>query len=396
MKQLSDCRLVVISHAGIKQINRAVYRELKYDFLSITIVVPAALTLSSGQQIVAEPAREDDPVVIPMALQGRNPRTYFYPDLISWLNVHKTDVVLLENDPVSRLGVQLSAWCRKNGARIICQTYENLKRDLVTTLREFGVKALPRNLVIHAMNARMASRTDALLVVNRDSEEIFQRYGYSNVCRIPLGYDQKVFFRDTTLRHEYRKKLAVSDDTLVIAYFGRLVRQKGVHLLIEALSGLTSMKWILLLDHIHDSEGSYASEIRRAVSDHGLDERVKYFEADHFEIANYMRAADIAVAPSITTPAFKEQYGRAVQEAMACGCVTLVSDSGHLKDIVGDAMLVFRENDPAAIRERIASFMQNPLLRQQYAQSLAQRANSHLTTEAQAVRLRTLIRGLLE
>jgi glycosyltransferase involved in cell wall biosynthesis len=339
---LAQCKVVVISHAGIKQINRAVYRDLKSAVREIRLIVPARLQLSSGQRIVAEPATSDDPEVIPLQLHGSNPRTYFYSQLMPWLENERPDVIILENDPVSRLGMKLASWCRRNNSRIICQSYENLNRDLISTLKQQGWKAVFKNQVINLLNSWMASRVDALLVVNRDSEMIFTSYGYKRVFLIPLGFDDKVFFDSDELKHLYKQKISVAKETVIIAYFGRLVKQKGVHLLIDALKSLQSMQWILLLDHIHDSEDAYVRYIRQRIDELNLRERVIYFEADHFEIANYMRAADIAVAPSMTTPVFKEQYGRAVQEAMACGCVTLVSDSGHLKDLVGEQSLVFK------------------------------------------------------
>jgi glycosyltransferase involved in cell wall biosynthesis len=390
-----ECKLAIISHAGIKQINRAVYRDLKDFVRELILVIPVQLQLSSGQRIVAEPALPGDPVVVPMELDGHNPRTYFYPQLISWLNNARPDVILLENDPVSRLGLKLSAWARRNKAKIICQSYENLKRDFISTIRHQGLKALFKNQAINILNFIMASRVDALLVVNRDSERIFKSYGYERVFRIPLGYDKKVFFDSDDLRDRCRQKISVPHDTMVIAYFGRLVKQKGVHLLIEALARLKSFSWVLLLDHLHDSQDAYVKELRSRLLGHGLQDRVIYFEADHFEIANYMRAADVAVAPSITTASFKEQYGRAVQESMACGCVTVVSDSGHLQDLVGDKSLVFQEGDIVRLSDILKCLIEEKAKRQDYRKYLKQRAAKFFTTEAQSSELQLLLQALL-
>src|SRR5687768_3679170 len=90
-------KVVVISHAGIKQINRAVYQNLKYAVEELTLIVPAHLQLSSGQRIAAEPATDADPRIVTLALTGRNPRTYFYPKLIAELDCLKPDIILLEN-----------------------------------------------------------------------------------------------------------------------------------------------------------------------------------------------------------------------------------------------------------------------------------------------------------
>ena len=47
--ELRTEKVVVISHAGIKQINRAVYRNLKNTFVGLTVVIPIHLQLSSEQ-----------------------------------------------------------------------------------------------------------------------------------------------------------------------------------------------------------------------------------------------------------------------------------------------------------------------------------------------------------
>jgi glycosyltransferase involved in cell wall biosynthesis len=390
-----DPKLLIISHAGIKQINRSVFRYLARSFPSVHVVIPESLMLSSGKQITAEVARPDDPPLIRLKLKGRNPRTYTYVGLVDILNRIKPLVVILENDPVSRLGYNLAAWCRKNEAVLLCQSYENFRRGVITSFRQRGIAGVVKSLPIHLLNYIMAKKVDALFVVNRESEKIFKEYGYRNVTRIPLGYEGQIFFTDTVSRNTYRKKLQVTGNEILIAYFGRLVEQKGVHLLVEALAAMRDKPWKLLLDHIHDSSGVYTQRIRKLIDGHNLGDRVLYFEADHLEIANYMRAADIMVAPSITTPDFKEQYGRAVQEAMACGCVCLVSDSGHLKDLVGEKTLIFEENNVNTLRQCLQSMIDDEPGRLIMSKSLTKRALESLTSKNQASIQISLIIGLL-
>lgn len=392
--ETGSIRLAVISHAGIKQINRAVYRNLTRVVSELTVIVPAQLRLSSGRMIQAEPPLPEDPTIVTHVLRGTNPRTYYYPGLKQTLSGLRPDVVLLENDAVSRLGLEIAGWCRRNGIKLICQTYENIKRGFIESIRSRGWTSIAKDQVINLMNYRMASKVDALLVVNRDSEKIFAEYGYRHIVRIPLGFDKNVFFPDKEKRAVYRNRLSVSPDTVVIAYFGRLVRQKGVHILVRALAGLQTFKWCLLLDHIHDSADDYANEIRSLIAELELQDRVIYFEADHFEIANFMRAADIMVAPSLTTPVFKEQYGRAVQEAMACGCVCVVSDCGHLKDLVNEGALVFKEGDAVMLAGILYSLLSDMAKREEYQSRLIKQAAASLTTDRQAECLVQVIREL--
>ncbi|GHN02864.1 glycosyl transferase family 1 [Cytophagales bacterium WSM2-2] len=345
--------------------------------------------------MIYEAAVEGDPQIVPMELLGKNPRTHFYEGLIPWLTNIQPDIVLMESDPVSRLTWEVSRWAKKNKVPIVTQTYENVDRGIFSTIKSRGIKSVPGNLMIKILNYYMVNRVNGVLVVNEDSERIFKSYGYLSVVRIPLGYDSLIFFADEALRDEYRKKLKLDENTVLVAYFGRLIEQKGVHLLIHALHNIKdSRQWRLLLDNAHDQNETYARQIQNLIEDYQLNDRVFYFEADHLEIANYMRASDIVVAPSMTTGEFKEQYGRAVQEAMACGCVCIVSDSGHLKDLVGIKELVFTEGDTEQLESKLINLINDESYRTQLSESLISRAKIFLTVEAQAAKVNELIQHL--
>jgi len=390
-----EVSIVVISHAGIRQVNRGVYRELSKSVKKLLLVIPDSIHFQSGLKLTHEPKEDAGPQIVPLQLKGNNPRTYFYPDLIQFLNTALPDVILLENDPVSRLGWTLSGWARRHRKKLICQSYENLPRDPVTTWASQRSKGLIKNALLHYFYHIMSHRIDALLVVNKDSESLFKFYKFKDVTQIPLGYDPEIFFSDPELRDKCRHKLKIEKDTVLIAYFGRMVPQKGVHLLVEALSGITELNWKLLLDHAFDPQDQYATHIQSLIESSNLQDRVSYFEASHFEIADYMRAADIMVAPSLTTLNFKEQYGRAVQEAMACGCVCLVSDSGHLQDLLGDQSLVFPENNVTSIQEKLRHLIQHKEQRERCSIFLAKRALNQLTVEKQSSQLVQVINRLV-
>ena len=70
------------------------------------------------------------------------------------------------------------------------------------------------------------------------------------------------------------------------------------------------------------------------------------------EVPAVLRALDVLVLPSLTTPSWKEQFGRVLQEAMACAIPVVGSDSGEIPHVIGDAGLVTPEGDAAALRRR--------------------------------------------
>ena len=66
-----------------------------------------------------------------------------------------------------------------------------------------------------------------------------------------------------------------------------------------------------------------------------------------------LKSMDVLVLPSRSMPYWKEQFGRVLVEAMACGVPVIGSDSGAIPAVIGDAGLVFPEGDDRALADRI-------------------------------------------
>ena len=58
-----------------------------------------------------------------------------------------------------------------------------------------------------------------------------------------------------------------------------------------------------------------------------------------------MKISDIVVIPSL----HEEQYGRVIQEAVACGNVVIGSNIGAIPEIIKDKSLVFKPGDTRAL-----------------------------------------------
>jgi glycosyltransferase involved in cell wall biosynthesis len=76
-------------------------------------------------------------------------------------------------------------------------------------------------------------------------------------------------------------------------------------------------------------------------------------------------ALDFLVVPSRTRAFWKEQFGRVIVEAEACGVVALGSGSGAIPEVIGDSSRIFKECDPASLAELLTQqlskfFSMNP------------------------------------
>ena len=110
---------------------------------------------------------------------------------------------------------------------------------------------------------------------------------------------------------------------------------------------------------------AYAAQVRAAVSELGLKDRVRFLDyVPHAELAYFYRGADAFVYPSSF-----ETFGLTLLEAMACGVPIVCANRGSLPEIAADAALIINpESD-----EEIAAAMWRILSEEGLRNSLVER-----------------------
>jgi glycosyltransferase involved in cell wall biosynthesis len=108
------------------------------------------------------------------------------------------------------------------------------------------------------------------------------------------------------------------NDEPTVVYFGKLLYNKGVHLLLEALRELNARAVIV-------GFGDYRAELEATAPPRAL------FTGplEHRHLAHLLPLADVAVVPSI----FPEAFGMVAAEAAAAGCPPLVARHSGLQEI---------------------------------------------------------------
>jgi glycosyltransferase involved in cell wall biosynthesis len=93
----------------------------------------------------------------------------------------------------------------------------------------------------------------------------------------------------------------------------------------------------------------------------------------------FYRQLDVLVLPSRTRPHWEEQFGRVLIEAMACGTAVVGSTCGEIPHVMGDAGLIFPENDPHALAAQLTRLMRDEALRADLARRSRERVLAHYT-----------------
>jgi len=134
--------------------------------------------------------------------------------------------------------------------------------------------------------------------------------------------------------------------------------------LLDALAGLSG-EWRL---HVVGSGPLRQAAASRAAA-LGIGARVTWeLGVASTEIPQRLRQFTVLVQPSLTRRNWKEQFGRAVMEAMACGVPVVGSDSGEIPHVLRDAGIIVPEANPLALRTALERLLGNRELRQDLGQ----------------------------
>lgn len=222
------------------------------------------------------------------------------------------------------------------GARFVPATFQNIAKRY----------PLPTRL----LERRVMARADGWIAFGRTAHDAHRdRGGYASKPATVLspGVDTETFHPDAPDRQRLRERLGWASHDVVVGFLGRFVEEKGVATLLRAFER-AARPWNLLFV----GGGPLASEIRSVQEQHPA--RVRLVEnVGHDEVPGYLRAMEILCAPSRTTTRWKEQFGRMLIEAMACGVPVLASDSGEIPHVVQDAGVLIAEDDSAKWTETI-------------------------------------------
>jgi glycosyltransferase involved in cell wall biosynthesis len=193
---------------------------------------------------------------------------------------------------------------------------------------------------------------------------------------IGFGVDPRLFKHDASGRAALRASLGWNDDVPVVGYLGRLTDSKGVPLLMRVLERI-KRPWRAMF------VGTGAHEAALRMWAKKFKKRVHIAtDIGHESVPATLSAMDVLIAPSQTTPIWREQFGRVLIEAFACRIPVVASDSGEIPYVLGDAGRLVPERDEALFQRAIEELLDDPTLRAEFASKGFERVQKHFTWEA--------------
>jgi glycosyltransferase involved in cell wall biosynthesis len=142
--------------------------------------------------------------------------------------------------------------------------------------------------------------------------------------------------------------------------------------------------------------GPERAALERQVARLGLGEQVIFAgQLPSTHMPGFFRQLDVLIVPSLTRPNWKEQFGRVLIEAMACGAVPIGSDCGAIPDVLGEAGMIVPESDVTALANALRRLLQDEDLRRELAKRGRERVLERYTQAQVANRTVAVYRDLV-
>ncbi len=170
-------------------------------------------------------------------------------------------------------------------------------------------------------------------------------------------------------RGKIRLELGVAEDAYLVGSVGRLTRQKGYDILLEAAT--IASKIISPLKIVIIGDGEDSSILRQKVVDWHIENRVT-FTGLRSDVDNVLRAFDLFVCSSRW-----EGLSTVLMEAMAAGIPIVATDIPGNRELLqeGKSAWFVPAEDPAALAQGLVTAYKNPACNDEFSRNARERVN---------------------
>ena len=345
--------------------------ELAHLGITLKVIVPRRWMHYGQWRSVDMPPKETKTPFVLSAMTVRCPwfgpaqsYLHWYPGLSRVLSEWQPDVIDLWEEPWSLVSAH-TCWLRERicpTAALVSETEQNIDKTLPPPFEAFRTYVL--------------KKADFVVGRNTEAIEIIKRKGFQGSARVvPNAVDAQLFRPAAPPERQLMRSNLGWKESFVCGYVGRLVEEKGLEDFVEAIGRCPSHIMGVLI-----GDGPFEPNLREQIARLNLQSRVHFFPSQgREELASMMNALDVLVLPSRTTSRWKEQFGRVLIEAQACGVPVVGSSSGAIPDVVADAGIIFAEGDVAQLSAALVRLDSDAVLCHELGERGKARVAQHYT-----------------
>ena len=354
--------------------NQRVYRELQRRGHEVTLVVPQTWPHDySGGAITPTPLPGFNGLLRPLRVTfaGSVPLHMYLARPSRVVAEANPEVAYIEEESYSVAAWQWARALHRAGVSYVFYAAQNVAKHYPAPVRR--------------MEQFVWRHATAAVAVSSGATETLRNRGFTgDVAPIPLSVDVDEFKpglpRPARLAGANPRKQ-------MVAFAGRLVEDKGVRVLLDAFRLLPQRaKTSLVLIG--------AGPLASAAGEDGV---IVIEGVTHAEVPGYLAAADVLVAPSLTAPGWREQFGRVIIEAMACGVPVVGTDSGSIPELLAEGGgVMVPERNVEALASAISLLLEDGRTRAEMGARARGLATARYSVAAVTVKLEALLQRSIE
>lgn len=288
--------------------------------------------------IVAEQIEASGCRVIVMDKEKQGSRAIFRR-ILELCEKERVDAIIAHHAaPMLRLAA-MAAKLRSPRIKVICYAHSNAF-ELCDGRRK---KGLALRKWIFRTTFLMADAAVAISHSVRDSLVQYLKVPENRISVIHNGAILERFHRGRT----------EGGKTLRLIYVGRLIEEKGVQTILQALGYLRDADCRLTIV----GDGDYRAPLQAIAKELDIDSRVQFL-GTRDDVPELLADSDVFVH----LPDCAEGFGIAVVEAMASGLICVCGDRGALPEIVNDGRsgFIVEKNDPERLAQILRAIAEDP------------------------------------
>lgn len=351
-------------HSLVEPQYQIILNYLSRNNCEVTAICPTKWTEGGERLKLINPLEANHLKIEPLRIIFHDRiKVFFYPEffkLAKLIKNFKPEVIHIFEEPYSLVVFQFILLTKilRLRPKILIQSFENI----------FFVQPFPFSL-LEKFNLSM---TTALITVPGEGKKIWRDKGFDKeIFRLAVGVDHTLF----------RKTNGKRTNEVTIGFIGRLIKEKGVYLLLNVFIEL--VKRGLFVQLIFVGEGREKKELKEIVKSNRLSNQVNFINRiENKKLPEFLsQEVDILVLPSLTTEKWKEQFGRVLIEAMACEVAVVGSSSGEIPEVIGGGGIIFPENNADSLLSALKLLVLNKNLREELGKKGRKRVLENYTWE---------------
>lgn len=384
-------KVLFVWHAAVEPEYRKLFKELSKEVESLLVITPKSWTEGGRLQFFQEKKEIDSNYnIVPLSVIFRDRSLiHFYPNFLKLIWIFKKfqpDILHIFEEPFSFVCTELISILKifSPNTKIILESFENLnvhQRDFFYYIQKFNLNS-----------------TELLLTIPEEGKMLWKNRGYKNIIKkTNVGIDERTFFKNNNITNLKDFEFLNTKKNVRILYVGRIIREKGVDLLIESFLMLLKLGLNVELLIVGNGSREYVNNLKNKTIQLNMSDKFFFIPSVNNDYLSYIYSkCDILILPSLTTSKWKEQFGRVLVEAMASGVAVIGSSSGEIPNVIGDAGLVFKEGDCKDLFLKLKKLVIDENLRNEFVNKGKERVKKMYTWTAISKQLKGYYSELLE